>query len=182
MISKTAALCRTTRRTGLGKKPNQNFFSSLFTQRKGISILIKQKKNLGAVSPTFNIKTSLCMFVLSLTEDTVMADHKGGLSMAWFNNLINHILDMSIAFSFDKSGFIRHQAAFSAHDLDIDCSGKRHLITGANSGLGKATALAIARPRRRRCTSVSKHRQSTTSPRGDYRPDGKSKYPSFRSI
>ena len=64
--------------------------------------------------------------------------------MSWFHNLKNSFLDTSIAFSYDKSGFARHQQQFISTDLEIDCTGKRYLITGANSGLGKATAMAIA--------------------------------------
>ena len=65
--------------------------------------------------------------------------------MSWFHNLKNSVLDLSIAFSFDKSGYHRHQQQFDATDLDLDCHGKHYVITGANSGLGKATALAIAK-------------------------------------
>ena len=64
--------------------------------------------------------------------------------MSFFRNIQNQILDASIFFSFDKSGFIRHAQEYNNDDLNVDCSGKTYLITGANSGLGKATALEIA--------------------------------------
>jgi dehydrogenase/reductase SDR family protein 12 len=85
------------------------------------------------------------MIRLSLTEDTVRANqgHRGEI-MSWFSQMKDSILDTSIAFSFDRSGYIRHQKLFEPKDLELDCQGKRYLITGANSGLGKATATAIA--------------------------------------
>ncbi|MHC4392162.1 MAG: SDR family NAD(P)-dependent oxidoreductase [Planctomycetota bacterium] len=55
------------------------------------------------------------------------------------------LLDASIYFSFDASGFRRHARSFAPGDLDVDMSGKRCLITGANSGIGFATAEALAR-------------------------------------
>ena len=64
--------------------------------------------------------------------------------MSFLTNISNRILDASIFFSFDNSGFLRHQKQFILEDLDVDCQGKNYLITGANSGLGKATALSIA--------------------------------------
>lgn len=64
--------------------------------------------------------------------------------MSWFSKITDGILDASIAFSFDRSGYLRHQKKFKRNDLDVDCQGKRYLITGANSGLGKAAATAIA--------------------------------------
>lgn len=53
-------------------------------------------------------------------------------------------LDASPLGSFDRTGFARHAAAFDPDDLAVDLSGRRCLITGANSGIGFATALALA--------------------------------------
>lgn len=64
--------------------------------------------------------------------------------MSFFRNLQNKLLDGSIFFSFDRSGFIRHAQEYNTEDLNVDCNGKNYLITGANSGLGKATAIEIA--------------------------------------
>ena len=64
--------------------------------------------------------------------------------MSIFRNLQNKLLDGSIFFSFDRSGFIRHAQEYNTEDLNVDCTGKNYLITGANSGLGKATAIEIA--------------------------------------
>ncbi len=57
---------------------------------------------------------------------------------------LNRILDPSIVFSFDRTGFIRHQAGFEPSDLDVDLSGRVFAVTGANSGIGLATAHALA--------------------------------------
>lgn len=58
---------------------------------------------------------------------------------------LGRVLDASIVFSFDASGFRRHARGFDDPDIDVDLTGRLCLITGANSGLGYATALALAR-------------------------------------
>ncbi|MEQ8279319.1 MAG: SDR family NAD(P)-dependent oxidoreductase [Deltaproteobacteria bacterium] len=59
-------------------------------------------------------------------------------------NVIDRLLDKSIVFSFDKSGFERHRASFADPELRVDLTGRRMLVTGANSGLGFATTRALA--------------------------------------
>jgi NAD(P)-dependent dehydrogenase (short-subunit alcohol dehydrogenase family) len=46
--------------------------------------------------------------------------------------------------SFDRLGFARHQRSYRAPDLDVDLSGRVCLVSGANAGLGRATAAALA--------------------------------------
>ncbi|MBL8919031.1 MAG: SDR family NAD(P)-dependent oxidoreductase [Myxococcaceae bacterium] len=58
--------------------------------------------------------------------------------------LLDAILDASVVFSFDRSGFERHAQRFVAADTRVSMQGKSVLITGANSGLGFATARALA--------------------------------------
>lgn len=55
------------------------------------------------------------------------------------------ILDASIYFSFDDSGYRRHARRFRAADVDVAMAGNTCLVTGANSGIGFATAEALAR-------------------------------------
>ena len=58
-------------------------------------------------------------------------------------NLISWILDTSIYYSFDQSGFHRHLR----HSLPINCdlSTLHILITGANAGIGRACAFELAK-------------------------------------
>ncbi len=55
----------------------------------------------------------------------------------------NKLLDASIFFSFDRSGYLRHEGQFD-ETLDFK-KGSRALITGGTSGIGKATALEMVR-------------------------------------
>ncbi len=59
--------------------------------------------------------------------------------------MIGRLLDASIVFSFDRNGFRRHARGFRPEDLDANLSGRICLVTGANAGIGRATALALAR-------------------------------------
>jgi NAD(P)-dependent dehydrogenase (short-subunit alcohol dehydrogenase family) len=57
---------------------------------------------------------------------------------------LDQMLDRSIFFSFDRSGYLRHQRTFDPSDLDRSMQGKVCLVTGANSGLGLAVASGLA--------------------------------------
>lgn len=54
------------------------------------------------------------------------------------------LLDASPLLSFDRIGFQRHALGFDPQDLDVDLAGRRCLVTGANAGIGFATAKALA--------------------------------------
>ena len=55
----------------------------------------------------------------------------------------NKILDASIYFSFDKSGFLRHEKYFD--DTYQFAPGSQALITGATSGIGQAASLELVK-------------------------------------
>lgn len=60
---------------------------------------------------------------------------------------LDSLLDASIFWSFDASGFERHSRAFVPGQLDVDLGGAPVWITGANSGIGFETARAVVRAR-----------------------------------
>ena len=58
--------------------------------------------------------------------------------------IVSSLLDKSIVFSFDRTGFNRHARDFRPGDLDVDLTGKVCLVTGASSGLGIAVTRGLA--------------------------------------
>lgn len=58
--------------------------------------------------------------------------------------MFSRLLDASIVRSFDRSGFLRHERGFDLADLEVDLHGRVCLVTGANSGIGFETSLALA--------------------------------------
>jgi len=58
--------------------------------------------------------------------------------------LLDRILDKTVVFSFDRSGFARHEREFDPDDTDVTMDGKVCLVTGANAGLGYALARGLA--------------------------------------
>lgn len=58
---------------------------------------------------------------------------------------LSAILDPTIALSYDRTGYRLHSQQFDPADLDVDLTGRQVLVTGANGGIGRATAAALAR-------------------------------------
>jgi dehydrogenase/reductase SDR family protein 12 len=54
------------------------------------------------------------------------------------------IVNPTIAFSFDHTGFLVHSLGFDPDDLDVDLSRRRALVTGGNAGIGFEIAMALA--------------------------------------
>ena len=65
--------------------------------------------------------------------------------MSLFRRARDRLLDASVALSFDRTGYRRHARGFDAADLQVDLGGQVALVTGANSGLGFAAAVGLAR-------------------------------------
>jgi NAD(P)-dependent dehydrogenase (short-subunit alcohol dehydrogenase family) len=63
---------------------------------------------------------------------------------AGIGRAISRVVDPTVALSFDRTGFRIHSLAFRPDDLDVDLSGRRCLVTGASSGIGYQSALALA--------------------------------------
>jgi len=59
-------------------------------------------------------------------------------------SLSNVLLDPTIVLSFDRTGYWRHSRQFGTKDLDVDLTGRVCVVTGANSGIGFATSVALA--------------------------------------
>jgi len=57
---------------------------------------------------------------------------------------MDSILEFSIVGSFTQWGYNLRSRAFNPSDLNISLAGKTYLVTGANSGIGLATSLALA--------------------------------------
>lgn len=55
------------------------------------------------------------------------------------------LLDKTIVFSFDKSGFSRHQKSFSESLEGNNILGKNALVTGATAGIGASIASSLSR-------------------------------------
>ncbi|MDA0712981.1 MAG: SDR family NAD(P)-dependent oxidoreductase [bacterium] len=61
-----------------------------------------------------------------------------------FWSYVSKLTDKTMFLSHDKIGFLLHEQNFNAQDLDHSMQGKVCLVTGGNSGIGKAAAKALA--------------------------------------
>lgn len=62
----------------------------------------------------------------------------------WLGRGLSWLVDPTIVLSFDRTGFRIHSLTFAPHDLDVDLSGRRCLVSGANAGLGYEIARGLA--------------------------------------
>lgn len=67
-----------------------------------------------------------------------------GVVASLASRALSSIVDPTILLSFDRNGFRIHSLGFDPGDLDVSLAGRRALVTGANSGIGFETALALA--------------------------------------
>ena len=115
--------------------------------------------------------------VAALAPDApVVAEETGsGWLWPWVGRGLGLVVDPTIVLSFDRTGFGIHSLAFDPRDLDVDLSGRRCLVPGANSGIGFETALALAdlgaavtllcRDRERGEAAAARVREETGNPR-----------------
>jgi NAD(P)-dependent dehydrogenase (short-subunit alcohol dehydrogenase family) len=96
-------------------------------------------REMGDHAPVDEILAALAPGAPALAEDA-----QAGPFAALAGRVLSWLVDPTVVASFDRTGFAIHSLAFDPADLDVDLSGRRCLVTGANSGLGYETALALA--------------------------------------
>jgi NAD(P)-dependent dehydrogenase (short-subunit alcohol dehydrogenase family) len=113
----------------------------------------------------------------ALEEDALPIDEEASAPRAqvWLGRALSRVVDPFIVSSFDRTGFRIHSLSFRPEDLDVDLSGRRCLVTGANSGIGYETSLALAdlgaevvllcRSRERGERAAERIREETGNPR-----------------
>lgn len=57
--------------------------------------------------------------------------------------MLNKFLDISVYFSFDKTGYVRHQKYYNDVNVNV-FNNKRIIITGGTSGIGEALAMRLS--------------------------------------
>ncbi|MEN8158994.1 MAG: SDR family NAD(P)-dependent oxidoreductase [Myxococcota bacterium] len=75
---------------------------------------------------------------------SVEETERPGFAQQLLSRGLSLALDPTIVFSFDRTGFQVHALGFDPDDLAVDLSGRRALVTGANSGIGFESALGLA--------------------------------------
>ncbi|UCE84715.1 MAG: SDR family NAD(P)-dependent oxidoreductase [Deltaproteobacteria bacterium] len=84
--------------------------------------------------------------VAALAEDAapISEEPASGTVTSLLGRALSRLVDPTIVLSFDRHGFQIHALTFRPDDLEVDLSERRCLVTGANSGIGYESALALA--------------------------------------
>lgn len=77
-------------------------------------------------------------------ERPLAEEHRTPGWQRWLGRGLSALADPTVALSFDRTGFRIHALTFHPEDLEVELGGRRCLVTGANSGIGFETALALA--------------------------------------
>jgi NAD(P)-dependent dehydrogenase (short-subunit alcohol dehydrogenase family) len=76
--------------------------------------------------------------------EPIVESERPGLAQLALARGLALVLDPTLVLSFDRTGFQVHALGFDPDDLAVDLSGRRVLVTGANSGIGFESALGLA--------------------------------------
>ena len=126
------------RQTGVQGDPWQ--LGGVFVIRPGGELVFRYaSREAGDHPPTDEIVAALDEKAPALAEGVPRSR-----AQAWLGRALSRVVDPTIVASFDRTGFGIHSLAFDPADLDVDLAGRRCLVTGANSGIGFETSLALA--------------------------------------
>ncbi|MBC8187474.1 MAG: SDR family NAD(P)-dependent oxidoreductase [Proteobacteria bacterium] len=132
------ALASGSRQTGVQGDPWQ--LGGVFVVRPGGELMYRYVgREAGDHPPTDEI-----IDALDKKAEPIRESSRPSRGQVRLGRALSRIVDPFIVSSFDRTGFRIHSLSFDADDLDVDLSGRRCLVTGANSGIGYETALAMA--------------------------------------
>jgi NAD(P)-dependent dehydrogenase (short-subunit alcohol dehydrogenase family) len=126
------------RQTGVRGDPWQ--LGGVFVIRPGGELLFRHASREAGDHP------SIDEILAALDEKATPVDEGASPSrpQVWLGRALGRLVDATIVASFDRTGFRIHSLAFDPDDLEVDLAGRRCLVTGANSGIGYETSLALA--------------------------------------
>jgi NAD(P)-dependent dehydrogenase (short-subunit alcohol dehydrogenase family) len=132
------ALRSGSRQTGIQGDPWQ--LGGVFVIRPGGDLAFRySSREAGDHPPVDEILSALEEGVEAISELSAAP-----LAQVWLGRGLSRIVDPFVISSFDRTGFRIHSLTFRLDDLDVDLSNRRCLVTGANSGIGYETTLALA--------------------------------------
>jgi NAD(P)-dependent dehydrogenase (short-subunit alcohol dehydrogenase family) len=126
------------RQSGVQGDPWQ--LGGVFVIRAGTDLTYRYvSREAGDHAPVEEILAALEPGAESMQEHTPVSRAR-----LWLGRALSCAVDPLIVPSFDRTGFRIHSLGFRPEDLDVDLSSRRCLVSGANSGIGYETALALA--------------------------------------